>query len=385
MTLTNIAVKNMLRRKGKTAFLLAGLVIGVATVVAIMSYVDVMTMEINHKLEKYGANILIVPRTDDLTLAYGGITLGGVSFEMQDIRQSELSKISTIKNAGNLAAVGPIVLGGVAIGDRRAMLAGVDFASTGILKPWWRIEGRAPASGQVVVGGDIASAFNLAAGESLSISGRTLLVAGVLHATGSQDDRLVFTDIATAQDLLGKRGTVSMVEVAALCNACPIDEMVRQISEVLPMARVMAIQQVVKSRMETLAQFRTFSFGISAVIVVIGGMVVLVTLMGSVRERRQEIGIFRAIGFRQKHIMRIIFTEAGIVSCTAGLLGYAIGLMASALGVVVLGGGGFKWPVMDPVMAINAVAAALCVGLVAGIYPARMASRLDPNDALKSL
>ncbi|MCK7514558.1 MAG: ABC transporter permease [Desulfobacterales bacterium] len=81
-----------------------------------------------------------------------------------------------------------------------------------------------------------------------------------------------------------------------------------------PGAKVMAIQQVVKSRMEMLAQFTHFSYGISGVILFIGGLVVLVTMMGSVRERTDEIGIFRAVGFRRSHIMRIVFLEAGIIS-----------------------------------------------------------------------
>ena len=138
MTLRSIAIKNLLRRKGKTAFVLAGLVIGVATVVAMISYVNATTAEINEKLEKYGANILIVPRTDDLMLSYGGLTLGGLAFEMQEIQQSELEKIQSIKNAANVAAVGPVVLGGVEVGQRKALLAGIDFTSVKILKPWWR-------------------------------------------------------------------------------------------------------------------------------------------------------------------------------------------------------------------------------------------------------
>ena len=72
MTIRDIAMKNLLRRKGKAAFILAGLVIGVATVVAVISFADTMTNDINHKLEKYGANILIVPQTDNLPLTYGG-------------------------------------------------------------------------------------------------------------------------------------------------------------------------------------------------------------------------------------------------------------------------------------------------------------------------
>ena len=105
--------------------------------------------------------------------------------------------------------------------------------------------------------------LNLAAGSSLKINGNSLMVSGILQPTGSQDDQLIFTRLDTAQSIFGKQGRVSMVEVAALCKDCPIDAMVKQISDVLPGAKVMAIQQVVKSRMETLGQLKKFSYGIS--------------------------------------------------------------------------------------------------------------------------
>ncbi len=71
MTLKEISIRNLIRRKGKAAFVLTGLVIGVTTVVASVSFVEAMTSDINHKLEKYGANILIVPKTENRNLPIG--------------------------------------------------------------------------------------------------------------------------------------------------------------------------------------------------------------------------------------------------------------------------------------------------------------------------
>ena len=93
MTLKSIALRNLLRRKGKAAFVLTGLLIGVGTAVGLISLVNAMSNDINEKLEKFGANILIVPRTENLTLNYGGMSLGGVSFEIEEIRQEELARI----------------------------------------------------------------------------------------------------------------------------------------------------------------------------------------------------------------------------------------------------------------------------------------------------
>jgi putative ABC transport system permease protein len=385
MTLKEISIRNLIRRKGKAAFVLAGLVIGVSTVVAILSFVEAMTSDINHKLEKYGANILIVPKTENLALSYGGLSLGGVSFEMEEIREAELVQVKSIKNARNIAALGPLVLGVIQVGNKRVLLAGVDFKASGILKPWWRVEGAFPDENGILLGAEAARILNLAPGKLLDIKGKRLMVSGILKPTGSQDDQLVFARLNTAQSLFNKSGRVSMVEVAALCKDCPIEAMVSQLSEALPGAKVMAIQQVVKGRIEALAQFKKFSFGISGVIMLIGSLVVLVTMMGSVRERTDEIGIFRAIGFRKRHIMKIVFLEAGIVSGMAGIIGYLLGLGAAKIAIEFFAESHSGSVPFNFQLAAGAFIIALLVGLISSAYPAFMAARLDPNEALRAL
>ena len=205
MTLQDIALRNLKRRKSKAAFILLGLAIGVSSVVAFLTLVDALTMDINHKLEQYGANILIVPKTENLSLTYGGLSLGGVMFEMEEIQQKELEKIRTIRNAANVAAVGPMVLGGVEAGGRKVMLAGMDFSVYQALRPWWIVKGAIPEKGEVMAGSEAARVLNLSAGSRLKIRGQDLSVSGVLESTGSQDDQIFFTPLETAQQLLGER------------------------------------------------------------------------------------------------------------------------------------------------------------------------------------
>jgi putative ABC transport system permease protein len=390
MNLWDIALRNLKRRKSKAAFVLVGLTIGVSAVVIFISIAEALTQNINSKLEEYGANILIVPKTENLSMSYGGISLGGVLFEMQEIHEEELAKIGEIANAKNVAAVGPMLLGAVEIGSRKALLAGMDFQVASQLRPWWKIQGKLPDEEGVLVGAEAARVLGLGVGKPVTVNGRSLEVSGILDATGSQDDNILFTPLAAAQSILHKEGRISLAEVAALCSGCPIEDMVRQISAILPGANVMAIKQVVEGRMETLNHFRRASYGLSAIVALVGALVVLVTMMGSVRERTAEIGIFRAIGFRSSHIMKIILLEAGIVSVMAGVLGYLLGLGATKIALLIFaaGGGhsghGIAVPI-DPWLAGAALALAIVLGLAASFYPARLAARLDPCEALRAL
>ena len=385
MTLKEIAYRNLLRRKGKSGFVLAGLIIGVSTVVAIVSFVEAMTGDINQKLEKYGANILIVPKTEALTLSYGGLSLGGVSFDMRELEERELSRVKSIRNAKNIAAMGPLVFGVLNINARKILLAGVDFSVANVLKPWWQLEGSIPDDNGVVLGSEAARILELAPGSTVAVNGRNLNISGVLRPTGSQDDQLAFARLRTAQSILGKEGRVSMAEVAALCKDCPIEEMVKQISDAIPGAKVMAIQQVVKGRMEALAQFKKFSIGILMVVLLVGGLVVLVTMSSSVRERTEEIGILRAIGFRKRHVIRIVFLEAAILSSLAGITGYFLGWAATHIAFMFFSQNGSIHIPFNPELAGIAFLIAIFIGITSSAYPASVAARLDPNDALRAL
>ncbi len=390
MTLRDIALLNLRRRKAKAAFVLGGLTLGVATMVALLSLANTLTHQINHRLEKYGANILITPQADQLSLSYEGLNLGGFVYQAQELKQEELGAVAHIKNAGNIAAIGPMVLGGAELSlpgqpPRQALLAGVDFQAASILKPWWKLEGELPGDGQLLAGSEAARLLGLAPGAQALLGGRGLRVSGVLAPTGSQDDSLLFMPLTAAQELLGKPGLVSMVEVAALCKDCPVDDMVLQISQALPGAKVTAIQSVVKGRLETAKAFANFSLGVSGLVALLASLLVLVTMMASVKERTNEIGVLAAIGFRRAHIMRVVLWEALLLSLAAGLLGYSAGLGVGQAALPFFGEGHGASLGLHPRLGLAALGLSLILGLGASFYPAWLAARLDPSTALRTL
>ena len=86
---------------------------GIATVVALLTLSRALTVQAQNQLETYGANIVVAPRTDGLSLSYGGVALGGVRLQARDIRQADLSRIETIPNSKNIAIIAPELLGAV--------------------------------------------------------------------------------------------------------------------------------------------------------------------------------------------------------------------------------------------------------------------------------
>ena len=385
MKLRTVALDNLRRRKSRAAFLVAGLLVGIGTVVTLLTLSSALTVEAQNNLETFGANIIVAPKTDGLALSYGGVTLGGVSVGAREIREADLARIDTIPNRKNIAIVAPELLGAVTVEGRQGLLMGVRPKEEFELRKWWTVDGRPPRGGrEVVAGAAAARTLGLTKGAQLTIEGRAFTVSGILRPTGSQDDDLLITDLAAAQGVLHKPGMVSMVQVAALCSNCPVEDIADQLGGVLPGTRVTAMQEKVRNRMDAIDQFRTFSYLVAAVIVGIEALVVFVTMMGSVNARTREIGIFRALGFRRGHVTRLILIEAGVASLIAGILGYLVGIGLSYALLPLLAGDGVSvaW---TPSLAGAAVVLAVLIGSLASLYPALHASRLDPTVALRAL
>jgi putative ABC transport system permease protein len=416
MRISTIAFANLKRRKGKAAFLVVGMAIGIGTAVALFSLSRSIKDEIGLQLDQFGANIVIVPQSNSLALDYGGITVTGVSFDVHQLKSDDAVRIMDIPYRDRLSVVAPKLLGAVQVGGRDILLAGVDFESEMKLKRWWHVVGEEPARAEdLLVGYEAARLLSLIeesdepahvhdhdmadmpemamtaspqyasfkiARNDLQLGGREHRVAGVLAPTGGREDGMIFGSLPDVQALLGKPDQLSLIEVSALCQNCPVEDIVAQISEKVPNARVSAIQQSVRARTETVERLTRFSAAVSAVVLAIGALMIFTTMMGSVVERTKEIGVMRALGFRRTHIIKELMIEVAAVSLIGGLLGWGAGLIAS-------------WAVLpyfaetelglraDPTMAILAVAAALLIGAVSSIYPAIRASKLDPSEAVR--
>ena len=386
MRLRDISINNLKRRKGKVLFLILGLTIGMTTVVSLVSITRMMNEDISNKLDEFGANILVVPRSDDFSLSYGGLNIGGVSVDTQTLKESDVQKIRQIEVKENISVVSPKLIGPVEVEGKKILLTGVLFQEEARLKKWWKVHGDIPKNrDEILLGNEVAVKLFKSTNDSLIINGKRVRVSGMLEETGSQDDFLIFGDLGFVQESLKKPGALSLIEVSAFCISCPIEEIVRQISKGLPHAKVTAIKQTLQTKIEALDHFKKFSVGLSVIVLLIGSLIVFTNMMASVNERKREIGIFRAIGFRKSHVIKIVFSEAFIVGLIGGVAGYVLGLGVSILlGPVLTGiqGGGI---LVDPLLAVGVVFLSVTMGILSSIYPAVHASKMDPTAALRAL
>ncbi|HEX8723703.1 MAG TPA: FtsX-like permease family protein [Pyrinomonadaceae bacterium] len=429
MRISTIAWANLRRRKGRAALLVAGIGIGIATAVALLTLSRSIREEIGLQLDQYGANIVVVPKSDELAVDYGGVAVAGVAFDVRPLTDEDARRIREIPYAARLAVVAPKLLGAAEGEGRRVAVAGVDFESEFALKRWWRVVGEKPrGAGELLVGHDAAQALGLvepaaedtsrpvapaaaadtfdasprgvaAAGEHaghaghaaqhfrlvrdrLALGGREFRVAGVLTPTGGREDALVFGRLAEVQTLLDMPGRLSLVEVSALCKDCPVEDIVGQISQKLPGARVSALQQAVRARAETVERLTRFAGAVSGVVLLVGALMIFTTMTGAVAERTKEIGVMRAIGFRRAHIVAEMMLEVLAVSAAGGVAGWAAGALASRLLMPYFSQTG-AGPGLDPRLAGLALVAALAVGALSSLYPTLRASRLDPSEAVR--
>ncbi len=140
MRLIDVTLRNLRRRKGRVALLVLGLALGAGTVVALMAITQTMQKDIGVKLDQYGANVLVVPRSSQLTLSYGGLSVAAAPYDVGELSTTDVERIWAIDNAASLNAVAPKLLGAARLRGQTILMAGVLFEQEVKLKPWWALK-----------------------------------------------------------------------------------------------------------------------------------------------------------------------------------------------------------------------------------------------------
>jgi putative ABC transport system permease protein len=394
-----IAARHLISKKTRAFLTILGIAIGVAAVVATVSLGEGI---------RYQA-ITSIKSQSDLTLLEVGSDIRGDT--MQLITEEKISRLTSLPH---VKAVAPLILDNYAT-KRQTFLRvmgvrGDDFRA--VINPAFS-SGRmfSPGAHEVVIGATQAEA--LQRNEGIRIGDRIPVVlrqydekgrpndtsmdftlVGVIQSRGDQFDQVVLMDRDVAMGLRKETTPYDrvLVRIDDPDAVFPVADQVQATG----LAAKGAFEQIraVNQLMDLVVLFLALFAGIS---LIVGALMISNTMVTSVLERTREIGISMAIGASERDIMALVLYECLYIGIIGGVLGAVIGilfagainifgppLISARLGTAYSGLFGPEIARVTPEILIAGILIAVVLSLVAGIYPAYKASRLNPVDAIRS-
>jgi putative ABC transport system permease protein len=387
--LLRLALSRLRTSRLRAALTMLGVVIGVASVVALVGVGQGTTANITTRLSALGTNLLTISPT-------GRSTGQGLTLE-------DAAAIATVDG---VAAVAPelqtstSIIVGTKSTTSSVVGTSADYARVRAYDVW---QGAflTPASVEqglrvVVVGATTASDLGLDAssiGSTISIGGLPFEVIGILQPKGGSGfqnpDDQVLVPLGTVSKYFVAGDSVRTIGVSVASD----EQMASATTAITALLRdrhelaatdtadfsVFNQTQLLDAASSISATLTLLLGGIASISLIVGGIGIMNIMLVSVRERTREIGIRKAVGARGRDILAQFLIEALTLSLLGGLIGIAVGLAVSAL-IGQLAGWGFQF---NPLTVAAAVVFSLIVGVVFGVWPARMAARLDPINALR--
>lgn len=390
----------------RSALAMLGIIIGVASVIVLVSISEGTKRAVEDQIASFGANLLIIRPGSSM---FGGRRGGaGSAPPMTDgdvlAIRNEVAGLSSV--SGEVRTATSIVFAGA---NWQTSIYGVntDYFDA---RSWIIDEGRAfspaedNASRRLAVVGQtiVAELFDGASpiGQVIRVGGQPFEVIGTVEAKGESNfgtdqDDIVFVPLNAARSRLGagqRPPTPDPVNTiyADVSAGEDIDRVIADIQDLLRIRRdiapgasddfnVSSLAEFIRARNETENQLGLLLAVGAGIVLLVGGIGIMNIMLVSVTERTREIGLRLAVGARRRDIRNQFLIESIVLCMIGGALGLAAGIGGTALYANV----GQLEIVVSPLIVAIAVGASLFVGVFFGLYPAQRAASLNPIDALR--
>jgi putative ABC transport system permease protein len=385
--------RNMVQRKSRTFLTLSGIVIGIAVIVAMISIGEGMRRTVNEQLDKVGA--------DKIYVSPAGFFGGGFGppKEFVPFGNAELREINTIPGVKKVAPM-YFASAKVKVGTEEVTANIIGGTEEGIelYREFLTLkEGRyidETETEAVFIGYYVSKGMfekEIRVGDYLEISGKKFRVTGIIEEIGSKpDDSQIYMSIKAAQSLFDVGDDINFIMVQADSKGV-VGEVSKKIEERLKKLRGGKDFEVLTTedqagQINQVLDILTFVLGgIASVSLLVGGVIIMNTMLMSVIERTREIGIMKATGATNYRILGVFLAESSLVGLVGGAVGIIFGLVTSKM-IEEIGqfyiGTLFETYVSVTVL-IGALIFSIIVGSASGAYPAWKAAKLDPVEALR--
>jgi putative ABC transport system permease protein len=377
-----MAMKSILANKMRTLLTMLGIIIGVFSVIVMVSVGQGATSNVTERIEEMGSNLLSVNITDNT-----------VDFEIEN-----LEELSFIEGVEKLTPT---------ISNNATIKFGTESDSvsiSGVNENYTEIQNFELASGRFISPIDVDFRNKVAVlgsetveniygtedpmGSEISIDGDKYLVVGVMEekestSMGSSNDVVIIPYTTAMREFrvdsissISLQGSSEIESDAILEN---IEEYLLTMYEDDDSYRVFNQEEMLEALDEITATLTLMLGGIAGISLIVGGIGIMNIMLVTVSERTREIGIRKAIGARRSNILTQFLIESSVISCMGGLVGIILGAAVNNIISEMMD--------ITAVMNVTVVAIAfgfsLFVGVFFGMYPANKASKLKPVDALR--
>lgn len=404
--IVKMSIRTLRINKVRTLLTVLGVIIGISSVMIIVSAGDSMKKLVNGQLESFGSSLIqtetrVPEQSGGVSSQASGVVITTMTL---DDREAVNRLPNIARSYGHVMAQDLLSWEG---NIKKTIIFGVspEYIEMGSAKV---AEGRFYTKEEddnmarvIVLGSKVKEQLfgnSSALGQNIKINKMNYKVVGVMESQGTvfffDYDTLAYIPLQTTQKLLlginyiqsisaemidVKKGDDTKEEIIALLRERhDISDPKRDDFEVSTMADAMDMLNTIIGGVTLLL------IALAMVSLIVGGVGIMNIMYATVAERTFEIGLRKAVGSTKKNILRQFLTEAVIITILGGLGGVIVGVSATYLIYIIANAYGFAWPFSISYIGISvSLAFATLVGLIFGSYPAKKAAELDPITALR--